>query len=59
MKLIALIFLAAFILGAVALPEKAQKALANSLEVGRNEDPNTWTCVGCDDRNKPLHTYII
>lgn len=33
---------------ALSLPYRDQLALVNSLEVGRKEDPMTWTCVGCD-----------
>ena len=42
-----------------ALPFKHQLALVNSLEVGREEDPMTWSCVGCDEDNKPLNSYVI
>lgn len=41
------------------LPFKHQIALVNSLEVGRLEDPMSWTCVGCDDDTKPIHSYVI
>ena len=53
------VLLALFASVAVALPWRDQIALVNSLEVGRNEDPTTWSCVGCDDSNKPLSTFII
>lgn len=43
----------------LSIPYSQQLALVNSLEVGRDEDPNTWTCVGCDESNKPINTYII
>ena len=43
----------------VSIPYHQQLALVNSLEVGRDEDPNDWTCVGCDESNKPINTYII
>ena len=59
MKLVNALLLAGLIAAASAIPWKAQIALANSLEVGRDEDPNTWSCVGCDAANQPLHTYII
>lgn len=59
MKLISLIFLATIFALATALPWKSQIALVNSLEVGRDEDPLTWGCVGCDESNKPLTSYII
>lgn len=42
-----------------SLPFKQQIALVNSLEVGRLEDPMDWTCVGCDESNKPIHSYVI
>lgn len=41
------------------LPFKHQIALVNSLEVGRLEDPMGWTCVGCDDDNKPIYSIVI
>lgn len=41
------ILLATLVVFASALPWKHQIALFNSLEVGRNEDPTTWGCVGC------------
>ena len=44
---------------AFSIPYSQQLALVNSLEVGRDEDPNEWTCVGCDESNKPINTYII
>jgi hypothetical protein len=44
---------------ALALPFREQIALTNSLEVGRIEDPMAWTCVGCDETNKPIHSYVI
>jgi hypothetical protein len=37
----------------------AKRALANSLQVGRDEDPNTWACADCDDSNKPQYSYAI
>lgn len=43
----------------LSIPYSQQLALVNSLEVGRDEDPNTWTCVGCDESNKPISSYII
>lgn len=42
-----------------SLPYAQQLALVNSLQVGRLEDPNLWTCVGCDETNKPIHSYVI
>lgn len=42
-----------------SIPYHQQLALLNSLEVGRNEDPMDWTCVGCDETNKPIHSYVI
>lgn len=43
----------------LAIPFKEQIALVNSLEVGRIEDPMAWTCVGCDEDNKPIRSFII
>jgi hypothetical protein len=43
----------------LAVPYHHQLALVNSLQVGRDEDPIEWTCVGCDEDNKPLRTFII
>lgn len=43
----------------LAIPFKEQIALVNSLEVGRIEDPMAWTCVGCDEDNKPIQSFII
>ena len=43
----------------LAIPFKEQIALVNSLEVGRLEDPMAWTCVGCDEDNKPIQSYVI
>ena len=43
----------------LAIPFKEQIALVNSLEVGRLEDPMAWTCVGCDENNKPIQSYVI
>lgn len=54
-----IVLLAAIVAAATSIPWKAQLSLVNSLEVGRDEDPNTWGCVGCDASNQPLHTYII
>lgn len=54
-----IVLLATIVAVATCIPWKSQLALVNSLEVGRDEDPNTWACVGCDQSNQPLHTYII
>lgn len=59
MKLVNILIVVGLIAVASALPWKAQIALANSLEVGRNEDPTDWGCVGCDDNNKPLYINAI
>lgn len=54
----ALLLTAIFCLSAT-LPFREQISLLNSLQVGRLEDPNDWTCVGCEDWNKPIHSYVI
>ena len=59
MKLISFLLITVLIAMVSAIPWKSQIALANSLEVGRDEDPNTWECHGCNKNNQPLHTYII
>ena len=53
------LILATLVTLAVQLPFKEQIALVNSLEVGRQEDPMTWSCVGCDEDNKPLKSFLI
>jgi hypothetical protein len=55
-SLLILLSLVALTLG---LPYKHQLALVNSLEVGRDEDPMVWSCVGCDADNKPLRSYLV
>lgn len=42
------LILAVLVLQTVSIPYKEQIALLNSLQVGRNEDPSVWSCVGCD-----------
>jgi hypothetical protein len=59
MKLISIVLLSTIIVLSTAIPWKSQIALLNSLEVGRNEDPMTWSCVGCEESNKPLTSSII
>lgn len=59
MKLTTLIFFAAFLACAVAIPWRDQIALVNSLQVGRNEDPHIWSCYGCELENKPLAITVI
>lgn len=59
MKLVTFVLLASLAALAASIPWKAQIALVNSLEVGRNEDPTVWSCVGCDTENKPLTTVVI
>lgn len=54
-----LVILSILALCAFTLPYKDQLALVNSLEVGRDEEPSAWTCVGCDDSNRPLLTNVI
>lgn len=58
-KLASIILLSTLVVLSVSIPWKSQIALANSLEVGRDEDPNTWECAGCDSSNRPSHSYII
>jgi hypothetical protein len=53
------IVLLALTIALQALPYREQIALVNSLEVGRIEDPMDWTCAGCEDWNKPIHSYVI
>jgi hypothetical protein len=43
----------------LSIPYPQQLALVNSLQVGREEDPNLWSCVGCDDSNKPILSFVI
>ena len=42
------LILAVLVLQTASIPYKEQIALLNSLQVGRNEDPSVWSCVGCD-----------
>ena len=53
------VLLAVLVLQAASLPWKHQIALLNSLEVGRDEDPMTWSCVGCDAATKPIRSHEI
>ena len=39
------------------IPQIDQINLANSLEVGNNNDPNDWTCPVCDASNKPTRAH--
>lgn len=55
----ALLILAALVCLTMQLPYKHQLALVNSLEVGREEDPNIWSCVGCEEDNKPIHSWVV
>lgn len=48
MKTALFIILALLAIQASSIPWKQQIALVNSLQVGREEDPMTWSCVGCD-----------
>ena len=59
MRLITILSIVFLINVTVQLPFKHQIALVNSLEVGRLEDPMAWTCVGCDEDNKPIQSYVI
>lgn len=54
-----LLVVAMVVMTVFTLPYKDQLALVNSLEVGRDEDPTAWTCVGCDDSNRPIRTQVI
>jgi hypothetical protein len=47
MKSNILLALLALLALAAALPFKEKVALHNSLQVGREEDPNVWGCTGC------------
>jgi hypothetical protein len=57
MKLLLIVGL--FICLSLSIPYDQQLALVNSLQVGRDEDPTVWSCVGCDEDNKPLQSYVI
>jgi hypothetical protein len=59
MRLIAILSIVFLISITVQLPFKHQISLVNSLQVGRLEDPMDWTCVGCDEDNKPIQSYVI
>lgn len=59
MKSTLLLILAALVFTVMPLPYKEQLALVNSLQVGRNEDPMVWGCVGCDEDNKPIQSFIV
>lgn len=59
MKLKTLFVVLSVLVLASAIPYRDQIALLNSLEVGRNEEPITWACTGCDENTKPIHSYII
>ena len=53
------LILTALLCLATSLPFKHQIALLNSLEVGREEEPMTWTCAGCEQDTKPIRSHII
>ena len=53
------IIFALFVLSCLSIPFHDQIALVNSLEVGRDEEPMVWSCVGCDASNKPISSTII
>lgn len=59
MKSVPITVLAVLICLTCSLPYDQQIALVNSVEVGRDEDPMTWDCKGCDESNVPIHSYII
>ena len=44
---------------AYSMTWREQFALCNALEVGRDEDPETWGCEHCNEANKPLKVNII
>lgn len=48
MKTAFVLLLALLAIHVSSIPFKQQIALLNSLEVGREEDPMAWSCVGCD-----------
>lgn len=54
-----IVVLSVLVFLALSLPYRDQLALVNSLQVGRDEEPIDWTCVGCDESNKPIHTEVI
>ena len=47
------------VLSAFSLPYKQKIALLNSLQVGRDEEPMTWGCDGCDETTKPIKSHVI
>jgi len=59
MKTLTLLVLATLACLALTLPFKHQIALLNSLEVGRDEDPNVWACEGCEEDTKPTISHVI
>ena len=52
MRFIICVLLGLLALQAFAIPFKQQIALLNSLQTGKNEDPMTWNCNGCDAATK-------
>jgi hypothetical protein len=59
MRTFSCLLIALLALQVATIPFKQQIALLNSLEVGRDEDPMTWSCIGCDASNKPLRSHVI
>lgn len=59
MKTVLFLVLALLAIHVSSIPYKQQISLLNSLEVGREEEPLTWACVGCDSTNKPLSSHVI
>ena len=41
------------------IPFRDNIALAHAVEVGRDEDPDTWSCHICNDDNRPLEAHVI
>ncbi len=48
-----------FISMVATLPYPDQMTLANSLQVGRQEDVDMWQCSVCGAQNKPIHSHVI
>jgi hypothetical protein len=59
MRIFVCVLLGLIALQTFAIPFKQQIALLNSLQVGRDEDPMTWNCNGCDAATKPLRSVVI
>ena len=44
---------------ATCIPFRDNIALAHAVEVGRDEDPETWDCHICNEDNRPLEAHVI